>query len=649
MEVKTFQAQNLTLADVFNGYLKIFDSIQKYKMMAAETESENEKKEWAQLNMQMEYRWYLTEVPAMILCFLLHPKYVGICIPMLHGVREKIILQDDHIVKLLWFYTVKYVPGCVDVTKQNIMIEYDAWTQGRQGGLHLTSEDQKLSPIVFWRSLGNSSQFRYLPKLALFLFNIKSQSADCERLFSSCGSVATKERSEIDVATLGRLVQLKRQVLNEYSKVESGSSRSKLLELTEYKPTTTRALEIIKRAEQKHNEEARTRNEEERNRRASEGTEVSDSSKDSFEEIYSVFTKILELEQQEGDTQAEQSLTVPNRMTVPDMIKESREVEPLGEQEEIDEDSAIPEDSSVIEVDEEENPPHQDEFTVTKLPKEIEDHVPLRVSNMSKEEWEQEIKLYSAYNNFFKNTKSTPGKYYDLTNDTLDKLLNRENIRIIECQRAKATHYAEVGQHQEFDKAISPREPAHQKCYKLTAKRPNLEPSCVSEIHFDLNEFYFAWTSVMQARAEFERAEALNQEEELEPESEQDVPEEPYAEPSSDSSSESQNREHIDGFYRVPSDFSVSSSASPTSAGVTSVRPTSNYTGGFLSSSSTSQRPNPLAFNRYQASSSGVSLKEGTGANQGVIGNPSTAKRKHNLNTSELPTKEQRKNRRKNL
>ena len=153
----------------------------------------------------------------------------------------------------------------------------------------------------------------------------------------------------------------------------------------------------------------------------------------------------------------------------------------------------------------------------------------------------------------------------------------------------------------------------------------------------------------MQARAEFERAEALNQEEELEAQSEQDVQKEPYAEPSSDSSSESQNREHIDGFYRVPSDFSVSSSASPTSAGVTSVRPTSNYTGGFLSSSSTSQRPNPLALNRNQASSSGVSLKEGTGANQGVIGNLSTAKRKHNLNTSELPTKEQRKNRRKNL
>ena len=180
MEVKTFQAQNLTLADVFNGYLKIFDSIQKYKKMAAEAESENEKKEWAQLNMQMEYRWYLTEVPAMILCFLLHPKYVGICIPMLHGVRERIILQDDHIVKLLWFYTVKYVPGCVDVTKQNIMIEYDAWTQGRQGGLYLTSEDKELSPIVFWRNLVNSSQFRYLSKLALFcsILNLKAQTVN---------------------------------------------------------------------------------------------------------------------------------------------------------------------------------------------------------------------------------------------------------------------------------------------------------------------------------------------------------------------------------------------------------------------------------------------------------------------------------------
>ena len=47
-EVKTFPAQNLTLDDVCNVQ----------KEMAANKESENEKKDRAELNVQMEYLWY---------------------------------------------------------------------------------------------------------------------------------------------------------------------------------------------------------------------------------------------------------------------------------------------------------------------------------------------------------------------------------------------------------------------------------------------------------------------------------------------------------------------------------------------------------------------------------------------------------------
>lgn len=149
-------------------------------------------KAWGELELHMEYRWYLSEVPLMLLAYMLHPVHAGTFFKVLDS--ESFILKTKQMTTLTWLYMRTFVLFSAAVSKGDVLQEVVNW---REQAVNIERVNDCEDPIAFWSVEAQDFKFNHLPKLALFLFSIKVQSADCERLFSACAAVKTRNRTLI--------------------------------------------------------------------------------------------------------------------------------------------------------------------------------------------------------------------------------------------------------------------------------------------------------------------------------------------------------------------------------------------------------------------------------------------------------------------